>query len=279
MIESRQAPAFVSQINVLVVDADSRSRLAVADALKCKGYSVQDTASGQEAVDWLGQAAFDLLVLDTNLRGNSGVDLMRRARQMDADLLIVILTAHASVESTIAAIKANVVDYMLKPCNVDDLILTISRALEERDQQLRRQRLFDMVGQAMEALRETPVAESPASKAPAQVDLSQNLLQMGVLSLDRQKRLAILNTKPLRTVELTEGEVSILVALMEKPNQVISCNQLASVALGYAGMDKWTVENVIRSAVFRLRKKLEPDPNAPQLIHTVRGRGYFFSPV
>ena len=114
------------------------------------------------------------------------------------------------------------------------------------------------------------------SPAPMSVE---DIIRVGVLSLDRQKRMVTLKEDPPRAVELTEGELSVLITLMEKPNQVFSYNQLAKTALGYDGMDKWTVESVTRSCVFRLRQKLELDPNTPRLIRTVRGRGYFFSPA
>lgn len=199
---------------------------------------------------------------------------------MRRDLLIIVLTAQATIESAIAAVKTDVVDYMLKPCRTEDLILTITRALEERAEQTRHQRLLDMVGEAMEALqragngteaRPLPPDLVPSARAP-------ELLRVGVLALDREKRLATLATDPPRTVELTEGEASILTALMQKPNEVVTYNQLAKTALGYEGMDKWTVESVIRSSVFRLRQKIEPGPDSAHLICTVRGRGYYFAP-
>jgi len=155
--------------------------------------------------------------------------------------------------------------------------------LQERSKQLHRQRLFDMVGEAMDTLRQTEKVAAPspipAVLAPEPLALAPGLLRVGPLMLDREKRLAMLENDPAHTVELTENEVSILVALMEHPNQVLSCNQLADAALGYEGLDKWTVESLIRSCVFRLRQKIEPSPDMPHLIRTVRGRGYFFAPA
>jgi DNA-binding response OmpR family regulator len=262
---------------------------------------------------------------------------------MRRDLPMIVLTAQPTIESAVAAVKADVVDYMLKPYKIEDLLLAISRALEERAQQLRQQQLLEMVGEAMELLRRTDTSAEKA--ALPSITASQNqttnigdvsgqatvthldppngrtattatraqpldlkrgtgadaphgygteyeaqgesafkgassvhLLHAGPLALDRQKRLVTVSTDPVRTVELTESEVSILLTLMQKPNQVFSYNQLAKSALGYEGMDKWTVESVIRSSVFRLRQKIEPGPDAPRLICTVRGRGYYFSP-
>jgi DNA-binding response OmpR family regulator len=205
---------------------------------------------------------------------------MRRARHTHQDLLIVVLTAHATVESAIAAVKLNAVDYMIKPCKLDDLSVTIARALAASAQQMRHQHLLSLVGEAMDALRQPKTADpAPAPPAAPPVPARALDLQVGVLRLDRQKRQATLEINPPHIVELTEGECSILVALMERPNQVLSYGDLAKTALGYDGMDKWTVESVIRSTVFRLRHKIEPGPSTPCLIRTVRGRGYFFSPT
>jgi DNA-binding response OmpR family regulator len=119
----------------------------------------------------------------------------------------------------------------------------------------------------------TPAAS--ASVTPAIAAPNSDLLRVGPLTLDRQKRMASLEDQSLPPVELTEGEVAVLEQLMQHPNQVMSVNQLANSALGYQGMDKWTVESVVRSCVFRLRQKIEPAPDTPKLICTVRGRGYF----
>ena len=260
---------------LLIVDDDDQVRRSIVRFLQLKGYTVDQAGSGEEALKLLAVGQYDLMTVDLVLPGLSGTEIMRRAREQYRDLMIVVLTAHASAESAIAAVKLNAVDYLLKPCKSEDLHLVIAKALEERAQQLRQQQLLAMIGNVMDALREpassTPLLATTLPSAPSSVTSS-------ILELDHSKRLAVLHTQPPRTIELTESEVSILVALMDKPNEVVSVNQLAK-SVGYDGMDKWTVENVIRSVVFRLRQKLEAGPNAPQLIRTVRGRGYFFSPV
>jgi len=276
-----------SKARLLIVDDEINVRATLGEFLELRGYHVGEARSGGEALTLLTNAPYDLMVLDMQMPEMSGVEVMRRAREVHPDLAIVILTAHASVESAIAAVKSNVTDYMLKPCNLNDLAVTISRTLQERAKQLHRQRLFDMVGEAMDTLRQTEKVAKPspipAVPAPALLAAFQppapasDLLRVGPLMLDRQKRLAMLENDPVHTVELTENEVSVLVALMEHPNQVLSCNQLADAALGYEGLDKWTVESLIRSCVFRLRQKIEPSPDTPHLIRTVRGRGYFFA--
>ena len=283
MSASPSTPASNSKANVLVADAESKSRASIVMAFKRKGYAVQDASTPQDALACLQTQRPELVILDPQFPHTDAVDLMRRVRAVRRDLAIVILTSQATADNAIAAVKINAVDFLIKPCKPDDLLLVVTRALAERAQQTKHQRLLEMVTQAMDALRQTEDAEVaavlPLPPGMEAVAPSPDIVQIGVLTLDRQKRMAWLRTNPARRIELTEGEVAILVALIEKPNQVLTCNQLARTALGYQDMDKWTVENVVRSAVFRLRQKLEADADAPQLIRTVRGRGYFFSPA
>jgi DNA-binding response OmpR family regulator len=274
-----QSSEIATAAKFLIVDAELQTRASIAQSLRHFGHRVDEANCGQEALQLLEQTAYDVMILDLAISDMNGVEVMHRARLMRRDLAILIVTSLATVESTMAAVKANVADYILKPCNMDDLQLTVARVLEERVQQLRHARLLEMVSEVMGVLHQPePVAEPMIFPALATSPLqAQDMIRMGILTLDRQKRLVTLKTDPPRTVELTESEMSILLALMEKPNQVISCNQLANKALGYTDMDRWTIENVIRSCVFRLRHKIEGGSDAPRLIRTVRGRGYFFS--
>ncbi len=267
---------------LLVVDDEATLRMSIAEILRRRGYRVHEAGSGHEALALVESGGYDLMVLDVVMPGMSGIEVMRRARQMCPALSIIVLTAHAAVDSAIAAVKADVADYMLKPCNVADLVAAVSRELQERAKRLRRERLLSIVSDAMAALTESkelgdavPTLLSSPDRSPS----ADDVIRAGPLILDRHKRVATLEGDPERSVELTEGEVSILLTLIENPNRVLSCTQLASAALGYEGMDKWTVESVVRSSVFRLRQKIEPQPDAPRLICTVRGRGYYFSPA
>lgn len=200
-----------------------------------------------------------------------GIEVMHRARQMHPDLAIIVLTAHASVESAIAAVKSDAADYLFKPVDIDDLAATVSRALQERAERRRRQHLLDMIGEAVGVLRQP---ESPATPAPTS---PERFLRAGPLMLDCQKRLAMVEDDPARTVELTEGEAAVLAALMERPNQVLSWSQLARAVTGH-DLDKWEAQGLVRPCIHRLRRKIEVTPGAPRLIRTVRGRGYFLSP-
>lgn len=258
----------------LIVDADTYSRLTFADGLRGHGYEIFEADSGACALEHLAAHRFAVMVLDPVHLGMSEDLILRRARELDQDIELIICTATPTIDSTIVAIRANVFDYLLKPCTPADLLRSVSRALDQRAKQTRRERLLSMVKQVMSEL-ENGIGEV----APVPAAASSPNMQVPWMEWNREKRMVTLHTTPPQAVELTEGEAALLTALMEKPNQVLTCAQLAQVALGYNGMDKWTVESVIRSSIFRLRQKLEPSEDAPKLIHTLRGRGYYYSGV
>lgn len=256
-------------------------RAGLRDLLGLMGYYVEEAGSGHEALMLLESASYDLMLLDMRMPGMDGIEVMRRAGQLRPDLLVIVLTAHATLDSAIAAVKSGAADYLHKPVNIDDLTVIISRALQERAENLRRQQLLGVIGDALDSLRQpggptpTPTPSPPSSRSPAS---PERFLQAGPLMLDCEKRVAVIKGDPARKVELTEGEAAILSTLMEHPNQVLSCDQLARVAMGYE-VDKWDAQSLVRPYIFRLRRKIEKSPEKPALICTVRGRGYFLSPA
>jgi len=283
MAEPLGTQPVLTTARLLIVDDERAIRESMGEVLRQHGYRVDAAASGPEALQRLSAAAYDLMLLDMLMPGMHGVEVMRRARALQRDLLIIVLTAHATVDSAIAAVKADVVDYMLKPCSAGDLKAAVARALQERARQLRRQRMLDLVGEAMNLLSDADGPDEPAGPIgpgnPIEAQaapLPAGTLHVGPVILDQQKRYVTLMHDPHNPIELTENEVAVLETLMKQPDQVLSLDQLAGTALGYRGMDKWTVESVVRSCIFRLRQKIERQPDGPQLICTVRGRGYYF---
>jgi DNA-binding response OmpR family regulator len=261
-----------SRARLLVVDDEANLRAGLRDLLSLMGYHVDEAASGHEALKLLEGEPYDLMVLDIRMPGMDGVEVMHHARKVCPDLSIIVLTAHASLESAIAAVKSGAADYMLKPFDIEGLAATISQALQERAEGLRHQQLLNLIGNTLDTLGQTERAPS----SPSTQISPERFLHAGPLTLDRQKRLAVIQGAPPLTVELTEGEMGILAAMMEHPNQVLSCSQLVHAAMGYE-LGKQESQNQVRLYIFRLRRKIEADPNKPHLIRTLRGRGYFLS--
>ncbi|MEJ2211807.1 MAG: response regulator transcription factor [Anaerolineae bacterium] len=259
---------------VLVVEDEATTRKAVTRALELAGYEAQSVASGEQALAWLDGNRCDLMLLDLRMPGMDGVEVMNRTRQAHPELLVIVLTAHATVESAIEAVRAGAADYLLKPCSLRDIQDAVSRALERQRERLRRQHLIQVMAEALHALQ----AEEARDRSVPAGDL-ERFLQRGRVSLDRHKRLAVVRGAGAGDgghAELTENEAALLAVLMAAPGRTFSCRELARQALGY-DLAEAEAQDIVRPHISRLRKKIEPEPPAHELVCTVRGQGYYFS--
>ncbi len=262
-------PPPIPEARLLVVDDEPNVRSALTRSLALRGYITDDANSGFQALQMLERTPYDLMVLDLHMPGMDGVDVMERARQLRPELLIVVLTGHASLESAVAAVKSHAIDYLLKPISLHEVTAAVVAALQERAKALRRKHLLEVMDQTLDALRES---EAPPRR-PATLE---RFVRAGSVTLDCQMRLAVVGDTPSRTVELTENETRILAHLMAHSDEIISNRELAQAALGY-DVTEQEAQNIVRPHVFRIRRKLEANPKEPRLIRTVRGRGYLFA--
>jgi DNA-binding NtrC family response regulator len=115
---------------ILVVDDEKLLRWSVRDRLAEEGFTVEEAGSGAEAVPLLRRGDFDLVLLDLHLPDTDGIALLKEARAADPGALCVLMTAFASVDSAVQAMKIGAYDYLGKPVDMDDLVLTVRRALE-----------------------------------------------------------------------------------------------------------------------------------------------------
>jgi len=108
--------------------------------LTSEGYEVESSSSGEEALQKYETRTFDLVLLDLMMPGMSGLDVLRALQRIHPEALVIIITAYASVESAIEAMKIGAFDYVQKPFKHEELLLTIARALEHkslRDENMR----------------------------------------------------------------------------------------------------------------------------------------------
>ncbi|OHC76426.1 MAG: hypothetical protein A3G18_03500 [Rhodospirillales bacterium RIFCSPLOWO2_12_FULL_58_28] len=120
---------------ILIVDDDTTIRRTVAEVLERQGYEVRQAESGDAAVDLTRKHVFDLILLDLRLPDSDGIEVMKRIREFDDYVLVVVMTAYPEVRTAINALKAGAYDYLNKPFDIDDLKGLVQRALET--QQLR----------------------------------------------------------------------------------------------------------------------------------------------
>lgn len=117
---------------LLIADDEESFRGLLERRLSRKGYLVTAVASGTEALDALAEAEFDAAIFDMKMPGLDGIATLKRAREIQPGLPVLILTGHGSIESAVEAIRLGAYDYLTKPCNLAELEVILERALERR---------------------------------------------------------------------------------------------------------------------------------------------------
>ena len=125
---------------VLVVDDERSMRELLSIVLRREGYDVTLAENGRMALDQLDRARFDLLISDIKMPDMSGVDVLREAKRIDQDILGIMITAFASADTAIEAMRLGAHDYLSKPFDVDELKIKVRNALEQR--QLRQENVL-----------------------------------------------------------------------------------------------------------------------------------------
>ena len=131
------------QFRILVVDDEEAMRESLAAWLVKDGYRVDTAGSGPEALGLLGEdGGFDLVLADIKMPGMDGLEMLSRIREMDQDLLVIMITAYGSIETAVEAMKQGAADYLLKPFDPEALSLLVERtqarkALEDENVALR----------------------------------------------------------------------------------------------------------------------------------------------
>lgn len=132
-----------NKIMIHLIDDEPIIHDVLGQLLQSEGYQVEISASGEEALSKLPHQKFDLTLLDLLMPGMDGLEVLREIKRLEPEAVVIIITAYASVESALTAMKMGAYDYIQKPFKNDELLMTISRALEHRRLQLENIRLQD----------------------------------------------------------------------------------------------------------------------------------------
>jgi two-component system response regulator AtoC len=114
---------------ILVVDDEALIRWSLTERLKGEGYQVLEAETGRQAIDKLRESV-DLVLLDYKLPDTDGVSVLRKIKEFDQDILVILLTAFATIETAVEAMKIGAYHFANKPFNLDDIVATVARALE-----------------------------------------------------------------------------------------------------------------------------------------------------
>jgi len=232
-------------IRTLVVDDEERIRYVLEETLQRVSHVVVTASSGEEALALLRDTSFDVAVIDLNLGGHvDGLRVLEAIRWRWPGTAAVILTAHGSLESALAAIRESVDAYLLKPSKPAEVRQAVQEALERRK---------NLRSQAKDA-------EGPE-------------IRRGGFSVDLDQHLATRDGQPL---DLTPQELKLLAHLMQNAPRVVTPRELVQVVRECKLEDLHEARQIIKWYVHRLRRQVEPDPSNPRHILNVRGVGYKF---
>jgi two-component system, OmpR family, response regulator len=228
--------------HVLALDDDPSVRQFVADYLGANELRVTAVSSGRELDDVMSREAADLLLLDLRLPGEDGLQIARRLRERSS-IPILMLTGRTEEADRVMGLEVGADDYLTKPFSPRELLARV-RAL------LRRARAQTTVADAIARVR---------------------AYRFGPWELNVGLRK--LKSNDGRSVELTNGEFSLLAAFVSQPQRVLTREQLLDMSRLH---NAEVYDRTIDVQILRLRRKVEPDASQPRFIRTERGAGYRF---
>jgi two-component system phosphate regulon response regulator OmpR len=226
---------------VLVVDDEPLVRDVVVRYLKREGFDTLEAADGDSARELIERGDPHLVVLDVMIPGTDGLALCRWIRSR-GELPVIMLTARGEEGDRIAGLEIGADDYVTKPFDPRELLARIKSVL-----------------------RRTSAAFS--------AEMGAERVRIGRCMLDRAAHR--LTDEAGREVPMSPLEFTLLKALSDHPNRVLSRERI----LNFSGQSDWDpLDRSVDLRILRLRKKIEPDPEYPQYIRTVRSEGYMFVP-
>lgn len=253
-------------IRVLVVDDEAPIRLTMSALLERQGYQVITADTGEAALALIYQRPLDLLLLDLKMPGLDGIEVAQRARQRQPDLAIIILTGHGSLDSALEAIHVDVFDYVLKTADPEYVLSRVRAAVEHQQAEQRKQRVLGAFQSLADELTTASAADQPGG-------ISEQWFEVGDLRISTWNQTVRRGDE---TLNLTPTELRILACLAQQAGQVMTYQQIAQCAQGYA-VGPIEAAELIKPHMYHLRQKLEADPANPHYILTVRGTGYLLS--
>ncbi len=224
-------------LNLLLLEDEVNVGSTVKDRLQMEGYQVSWAQTLADAKNILESTSISLALLDVNVPDGSGFDLGRLIRQKHPEVVIVFLTAAGTTEDRIHGLELGAEDYIVKPFNFKELLLRIQNASKR-----------------LKYIQES----SP---------------QVGEIKIGR----AIVHFKQYEIVSggqkfnLSHKECALLKLLYEKRGEVVSRDEILNVVWSE---DEYPTPRTIDNFILKLRKWIEPDPNEPTTIRSVRGVGY-----
>lgn len=222
--------------NILIIDDEPQILRALKTILTANHYRVTTANTGENGMALAASQPPDIIILDLSLPDIDGIKVCEQIRQWSR-IPIIVLSVREKEKDKVAALDAGADDYLTKPFGIEELLARIRVALRHSEQSLGNK---------------------------------QSVIKSGSLTIDLARHIVLQNGEEIR---LTATEFKLLAYLVANADRVITHQNILTQVWGFAEMDR--VE-YLRVFIGQLRKKLEPNPNEPQIIITEPGVGYRF---
>ena len=224
---------------ILTIEDDAAIRRGIVDALGYAGYQVLESGDGHDGLEMAVRHDYDLLLLDLVLPGTDGLSILREVRRTRPTHPVIILSARGEEDDRVEGLKLGADDYVVKPFSVKELLARVEAVL-----------------------RRSP--ERPT-------DLDQVRFPGGLADFARCE----VQFENGERVDLSEREIELLRYLVKNRGRAIARDELLANVwrISPQGVSTRTID----MHVARLREKLRDDPADPQVLLTVRGKGYMFA--
>ena len=207
--------------SILVVDDEPIMQEILGDFLREEGYSIDIAGSGEEGVELAQKSSYDCAIVDLMMPGIDGIETMQKLREIDTSLPVIVVTAFASVESAVEAMKRGAFEYITKPFKNDEVLVVLQKAIRTRQLELEVPQLKEEVKTLRKALKDKYSFENIVGK---------NRYMQEVYSLIEQ-------AAPSRSTILIQGEsgtgkelvakaIHANSARAEKPFQVVNSGSM-----------------------------------------------------
>lgn len=166
------------KFKILITDDDMDLRELLTEAVKNWGYEVSVARDGDEALRKLRMERFDMVITDLMMPGMDGLALLQKIKDLDKEILVIIITGYATIETAVKAIESGAYDYIAKPFRLDELMIVIKNACERLRLVLQNRALLEelrtaygeigVLKKALSALEEPQIEESTGAESQDQ---------------------------------------------------------------------------------------------------------------
>jgi DNA-binding response OmpR family regulator len=267
---------------ILIVDDENNVRFFLKETLTRDGHTVVAVDSGEAALKIIAEREFDLALIDLNLGGINGMELLTALNRTAPDTVSIVLTAHASLETSVDALRKGAHDYLFKPCKTVELRESVRRGLQKRERELQQRQFLSQIQSLANQLKniQDPSDSDPAPSRPANSayvapadapeDQEGRFLQLAGLIIDSLRHVITLDGELL---ELSPTEFNLLAYLISEAPRVVPPQELVREVQGYES-EQWEASETVRQHVHRIRQKVKEATGRADVIRTVRGVGY-----